>query len=213
MASPTAAVVDPAAADHGRDDLDRLQLVGRGLERIAGENDEVGEIARKELPAPALVAGQPGRVDDARNERLFDRQALLGMPGRPLVDRPSHAGADPRERIQLFDGGVRAVRDERPRLPQRAKRVRAVGLLGPETLGEVAIGRGVAELHRARDAESCEPADLLGRKTLRVLDSMPQTERRPHVAGRLERIERLSVRSVADCVHADGPAQARALRG
>src|SRR6185436_578448 len=116
------------------------------------------------------------------------------MPGRSPVDRASHAGADPREGIQLFDRGIRAVREERLRLPQRTERVCAVGLLGPEAVGEIAIGRSVAELHRARDAEICEAADIVRSEALRVLDPVPQPDRGPYVAGRLERIECLSVR-------------------
>ena len=143
-------------------------------------------------------------------QRLLDREALLGLPGRSLVDRPQDTGADPGERVELLDRRVRAVRDERARVPERAERVRAVDPVGPEALGEVAIRRRVAELDGAGDAERREAADVLRCEALRVLDAVAQAERRPHVARRLEGVERLAVRPVADRVHADGPAQPRA---
>ncbi len=68
----------------------------------------------------------------------------------------------------------------------------------------------MAELHRARDAESREAADVLRGEALRVLDPMAQAERRPHVARRLERVERLAVRAVADRVHGHRASPARA---
>ena len=130
--------------------------------------------------------------------------------GRSSIVRQD-ARPDAGERIELLDRRVRAVRDERARVPQRPERVRAVELLGPEALREVAVGRRVAELDGAGDAERREAADVLGREALRVLDAMPQTERRPRVARRLEGVERLAVRPVADRVHADRPAEPRAL--
>ena len=72
------------------------------------------------------------------------------MPRRPVVDRPPHPGPDARERIELLDGGVGAVRDERARVPERAEGIGAVGPIGPEPLGEVAIRGAWRELHRAR---------------------------------------------------------------
>ncbi len=127
-------------------------------------------------------------------ERLLDRHALLRTPRRPLVDRPHDPGAYPGQRIELLDRSIRPVRDERAGVPERAERVRAVQAIGPEPLREVAIRGGVAELHRARDAELGKATDVLRREALRVLDSLAQPERRPHVARRLERIQRRAVR-------------------
>src|SRR5262249_31406723 len=50
---------------------------------------------------------------------------------------------------------------------------------------------------------------ILQRETLRVLDPRAQPSRRPLVAGRLERVERVAVRSITDRVHCDRPADAR----
>ena len=137
---------------------------------------------------------------------LLDRQRLLGPPGRPLVDRAQDTGGDPGDRVELLDRRVRAVGDERAGVEQRAERVRALESLRPEPVGEVAVGGGVRELHRARDPELREARDVLGREALGVLDPMPQPLRLPRLAGRLERVERIPVRPVADRVHADGPA-------
>ena len=64
----------------------------------------------------------------------------------------------------------------------------------------------MAELDRARDAELGKTTDVLRREALRVLDSLAQPQWRPHVVGRLERIQRRTVRRVADRVDGDGPA-------
>ena len=57
------------------------------------------------------------------------------------------------------------------------------------------------ELHGGGDSERGEPAHVLGREQLGVLDPLPQPERLPLGACRLERIERLAVGEVADRVH------------
>ena len=102
----------PAAGDHRCDDLDRLELLGRAHERVAREYDEIGEVAGEQLAAATLVTREPRGIDAGRDERLLDRQALLGMPRRAVVDRPEHPGANPGERIELLDGRVRTVDDQ-----------------------------------------------------------------------------------------------------
>ena len=131
-------------------------------------------------------------------------------PAGALVDRARDRRADPRERVELLDRRVGAVRDHRARLAERAERVRALEPVGPEALGEVAVRGRVRELHRACDAELREAAEILRREALRVLDPVPEPARRPLVPRRLERVERLAVRAVADRVHGHGPARARA---
>ena len=63
------------------------------------------------------------------------------------------------------------------------------------------------ELHRRRDADLREAGNVLRCQALRVLDSLPEPLRLPHVARRLECIERGAVGAVADRMHADGPAR------
>ena len=107
----------PAAADHRRDDVDRLELVGRARERIAGEHDEVGEITREEFAAASLVAREPRGIDARREKRLLDREALLGVPCGTVVGRSPDPCTDTGEGVELLDRRVRAVRNERARLP------------------------------------------------------------------------------------------------
>ena len=59
------------------------------------------------------------------------------------------------------------------------------------------------ELHRGRDSESCESADILRRQKLRVLHALAQAERLPVSACLLEGIEGIAVRLVADRVDGD----------
>src|SRR5205085_8491787 len=106
-------------------------------------------------------------------ERLLERDRLLGVPGGPVVDRPQDARADARPGIELLDRRVGAVRDDRARLEERPVRVRAVGLAGPEAVGEVAVGRGMAELDRGGDAEAGEARQVLRGEKLRMLDPRP----------------------------------------
>src|SRR5215211_4359192 len=112
--------------------------------------------------AAALVAGEPRGCDARGAERLLDRHGLLPPPRPALVDRPADPGADPRQGIELLDRRVGAVRDQRARLEQRPEGVRPVEPVAPVALGEVAVGRRVRELHRARDAELGEPRQILG---------------------------------------------------
>ena len=196
----------PAAADHRRDDLEVAQLLRLDRERVAVEDDEVGEQAGNQPSAPALVAGEERRCDARRVQRLLDRQRLLGTPGRPLVDRPQHPGGDPGDRVELLDRGIGAVRDQRAGVEQRAEGVRAVEPPGPEPVGEIAVRGCVRELDRAGDPELGEAREILRRQALRVLDPVPETPRLPRVTRRLERVERVPVRLVADRVDADRPA-------
>src|SRR6266508_4901144 len=202
---PGRRIAHPAPAGHRRYDLAAVQV----FDRISREHDEVCEETREELPAPPLVSAEPRRRHACGDKRLLDGHRLLRVPRRPLVDRPRHARANARERVELLDRGVRPVGDDGAGLEQRTERVGAVCLLRPEAVGKVAIRRRVRELHRRRDSEPREPRQVLRRKTLRVLDARAQSLRRPLDARRLKRVERVSVRAVADRVHGDRPADAR----
>ena len=70
----------PAAPDHRRDDLDVRKHGGGDRERVAVEDDQVGEVAGEELPAATLVVGLPGGLDRCRGEGLLDRNALILPP-------------------------------------------------------------------------------------------------------------------------------------
>src|SRR6185295_1653513 len=153
---------------------------------------EVGIVAGDERAAAALVAGDPRRRDARGTERLVHREALLGVPRITAVDRATYAGPDAREWVELLDRRIGPVRDDGARGEQRLERVRAVGLAGPKAVREVAVGRRVRELHRTRDAELRKAGEILRSEQLAVLDPMPQSERRPHVLRRLERVERLA---------------------
>ena len=139
-------------------------------------------------------------------EGLVDRHSLLGSPGRAIVEGAQDTGADSRPRVELLDGRVRPVRDERSGLDERQERVRACELLRPEALGEVAVGRCMAELDRGGHAESGIAREVLLGHALCVLDPLPKAFRAPVLLRLLERVECLAVREVANRVHSDRPA-------
>ena len=60
------------------------------------------------------------------------------------------------------------------------------------------------------DGSVAAPVKSRQRLQVRVLDPVPETEGAPDVLRRLERVERLPVREVADRVHCDREAGARA---
>ena len=154
--------------------------------QVNGSRDSTTRSARKpgqEPAAPALVAGEPGGRDGRCDDRLLDRERLVGAPAGPLVDRPQHAGADPGERIELLDRRVGAVDDDRARVPEAPERVGAVEAVAPEPLGQVAVGRSVRELDRAGDAELREARNVGGVEALGVLDPVAQPERLPERPG------------------------------
>src|SRR3954470_24185108 len=106
---PGRRVVHPAPADHRGDDGRLAELSRRAFERVAVEDDEVGEPAGDELPSPPLRALEPGRGHAGGVESLLDADCLLGMPSGPVVDGAEDARSDPREGIELLDGRVGSV--------------------------------------------------------------------------------------------------------
>src|SRR5207302_4280004 len=121
----------------------------------------------------------------------LDRHRLLGMPRRTVVERAQDTGAEPGQRVELLDRRIGAVRKQRAGPCQRAVGVGALGLACPEAVGEVAVGRGVAELDGSADAELREARQLLWRQQLRVLDALAQAERLPRIARLSEGVERV----------------------
>ena len=180
------------------------QFLGRNGDRIAVEHDQIGEIAGHEPPPAVLVAGEPGGGHGRRLERLLRGDGLLGMPGGPVVERAQDAGANAHERVELLHGRVGSVHDDGARVEERAPRIGAVGHPGPGVLRQVAVGWGVGELHGRGDADRLEARDVLPGEELRVLDARAQAAGAPLVRGRLEAVERVAVRLVADRVDGDG---------
>src|SRR6187431_3043785 len=67
---PRRRVVHPSSARHRRDHAHVPKLPGWALERVAVEDDEVGELARHEAAAPALGPFEPGGGDARRADGL-----------------------------------------------------------------------------------------------------------------------------------------------
>src|SRR5690349_21035756 len=76
---PRRRVVCPASPEHRRDDIHVCNVIR--LVRIAVEDDEVGEVARDQLPAAMLVAREPCGIHGRGHKGLVQCQALLRVPG------------------------------------------------------------------------------------------------------------------------------------
>ena len=63
----------PVTAEHRRDDANVGQRFRLDVERVAVEDDEVGEVPGQELAAAMLVAREPRRIDGRRLKRLVER--------------------------------------------------------------------------------------------------------------------------------------------
>ena len=176
---PGRRVVHPAAADHRRDDLDLRSSSGG---HATGSRSSTTRSARnpgRSLPRRrSSPASHAGATVDACSACSTVSACSGRQAGRSSIVR-QHAGRDPGERVELLDGRVGAVRDHRAALEQRAERVGALEPVAPEPLGEVAVGRRVAELHRAGDAELREAREVRGIEALGVLDPLAQAERLP----------------------------------
>src|SRR6476620_2058089 len=109
----------PAAAEHRGDDANVRQRFRLDVERVAVEDDEVGEVAGQELAAAMLVAREPGGVDGGRLESFAEGESLLGMPGVAAVDRAQNACAGAGPGVELLDRCVGAVCEERAGVPER----------------------------------------------------------------------------------------------
>ena len=160
----------PAAADHRRDDLHGAQLLRLDRERVAVEHDEVGEQARHEAAATALVAEKRGATQVA--QRLVPTVSACSgrQAGRSSIERrtpaaiPASGSTRPAPEPFATSAPSRAARGKRR--CRRAGRPRA-GRRGP-------VGGRVRELHRARDPELGEAGQILERQALGVLDPVPQ---------------------------------------
>ena len=205
--SPRAAAGRPTAADHRRDDLDRLELVGRAGERVAREHHEIGEEPGQEPAAAALVAREPGRRDGRGDDRLLDRERLVRAASRD--GRRSSAA---RRR-----GSRRAGRAPRPARPSRSRRRRrSRGGCGTRRCRSRRSPQNRSARSRSDGAwenwteqatpSSANRGQVGGVEALRVLDPLPEAERLPGVLRRLEGVERVAVGAVADRVHRHGPA-------
>ena len=179
--------------------------------RVAVEHDEVGGVAREQPAAAALVAGQPRRRDAGRLRTPARRSAPA--PDATLPARRScaarrrgcpRAGRAPRS--------ARRSRSRRPR-PSRA----ASGTRRRRRSSRPRSGRrGRGRTARARTAPTrrrrarAKRGDVLGREQLRVLDPLPQPERRatrPRVCSNASSASRFA-RSPIACTATGQPALA-----
>ena len=124
---------------------------GSHVERIArrarrGRRGSPGRSLPRRRSSPESHAG----VTMVASQRLLDRQACSGcQAGRSSSVRRTPARI-PASGSSSSIGASEPFATRAPDVHKRAVRVGAVGLAPPEALGEVAVGRGVAELDGAR---------------------------------------------------------------
>ncbi len=150
---PGRRVVHPAAADHRRHDLHVAQLLG--LEHASGSRSRTTRSARKpgrSLPrrrsSPASQAGVTVEACSA----CSTVSASSRPPGRPIVDRPQHAGA----RSRPAGRAPRPARRSRSRAPRPSRA--ASGTRRCRRAGRPrSARRGRGRRARARTAPSRRP--------------------------------------------------------
>jgi hypothetical protein len=165
---------NPAPTEHRGHDMHLGQLLGPALEGVAIEDDEVGQVSRQELPAPALVAGEPGGRDTRGVEGLLDGDRLLRMPRIAFVERAQDTGADPEEGVELRHRRIGPVRNDCACVEEGAEGIGTVAPARPVRLRKVAIRGGVAELHRCCHSELGEARHVFPGEELRVLDPLAE---------------------------------------
>ena len=127
---------------------------------VAVEDDEVGRVARQQLPAPALVARAPRRRDARRRERLVDRERLLRMP--PSRRTPARM---PARGSSSSTGASEPLATTAPESRSERYAYAPAVLPGPEALRELAVRGRVRELHGAGDAELGEARQSSGARS------------------------------------------------
>ena len=137
--NPTEAAGTPSGRRPWSDDLDRTSSSGG---QVKGSRESTTRSARKpgrSLPrrrsSPASQAGVTVEATSA-----CSIVSASPAPGGSVVDRPQDAGPEPGKGVELLDGRVRAVRDDRARV-EASERIRAVESAVPEPLGQFAVGR------------------------------------------------------------------------
>ena len=183
------------------------QVVGR----VAVEHDDVGGEPGREPAAARLRPLEPGGRGGEGGERRVERQRLLGPPRGPVVERAQHRRAQPVERGQRLDRRVRAARDHRARVEQRAVGVGVADPVRPQPVGDVAVDVAWVNCTEAATPSCGEARDVVGVDALRVLDPRPQPA--PVLARGRERVERVAVRAVADRVDGEREAVPRPRAG
>ena len=206
---PGRRVVHPAPGDHRRDDLG-VEVLRRGRGRgRRGRRRSPGS----SLPRAALLArrARPARRVVAANACSTVSACSGCQAGRPSI-APAHAGADPGERVELLDRRVRAVGERRrPTSTQRA-----VGVGARRSSPPRGGRRGRGRRARARTAPSRRRRARRSAARSSGASSWACSIRWRSPSGAqsgarlLERVERLAVGAVADRVHGDREAGARA---
>src|SRR5512143_519957 len=134
---------DNASADDGLDDFDLPDAAGFDGERIGGEHDEVGELARGEAPLLVFLEGGPRGAGGVRPKGFLHTDALPAEPARRIlpVDRSAgHGGVNPGNRGQRSDVPVGPEGELRLRVEERAKRIaRPAAVLTDPLLGPAAV--------------------------------------------------------------------------
>ena len=147
---PGRRVVHPAAADHRGDDLELAQLLrlarrtGRGRAR-RGRRGSRGSACRA---GARRGRARPGRRTSREAPARPSAPPPAARPGRSSFERRTPA-TTPASGSSSSTGASEPFTSTRTRVEQRAERVGALEPVGPEALGEVAVGRA-----RARTARS-----------------------------------------------------------
>src|SRR3990172_2346894 len=169
--------MDRPPADDGPEDLRSRDPLGRDLEEVLRQDDEVRVLPRLQGAAGVVRVARVGTsagvaVDRLRNGQAVGRRASLrGLPGDGLLD--------PDEGVHGGDGPVAREGEGRARVQEAPPGERDPGPLGADDLPPAGreLGGRVAGHHARDDPEPREPRDVRGVEVLAVFD--PMTPPRP----------------------------------
>ena len=169
---------------------------------VAGEDCYVGELADFQTALLILLEGRPGGVDRVGTERFLSSHSLIRPEHFAVLESPADRGMEGRDRIDILDRSIRAVRHDGPRVDEFPP---DVGALRRSSFSEPirypgSIRCAMDRLHRGDHAQAGKARNVVRVQVLGVFDAPAAVP----IAGKslLEEVERFAVRPVADRVNA-----------
>ena len=182
-------------------------VLGAYAKNVAGQDDEVGELADGQGAAVGLQEVGVRGAHRVAVDRGLHVEGLGGLPGVAAGERAAGQGrVDAGHRVHLGDVPVAGQGEHGTRLVQAPHRPGLVPALGADVLGPVLagprdLGGAVARLHTGDDTEFGEARRVGGVQALDVDDLVAGVARTVEGAGVLDGVQDGADTAVAGGVH------------